>query len=375
MGPPPGLGTGYGWAPPPPRRRRWPLVVAGVSVLVLLVGLGVGGWAYGTGRLGFGPLSKADKAAATAIGDAVDSPSWADDEQRTCAATRLVHEHRSGDLAERGLIERDGDDWVFTGDWDTAEARVYADGVLACSDDWKKQLAEEWSLDETGCLDDVGRSHVADVLVDTAIQVDGDDAESVHDTAAARLDDCYGGAPDAVRATARPGDRSVDFDFTVPTAANATTTLSVDGPDGTETVTGTHYSAGTDEGGQQVCIDVTLTAHYGWGSTAASTPTHACGKAQPKRLWWTRLPSCTYSAGCTTWGLHVSGYATGIETLRLTSPVGHCPLTGGCTKTVVIGSDGRGSDDGLVLKVSGGGSLRTDDIDAHLGGLTARLHW
>ncbi|GAB2968541.1 hypothetical protein GCM10027076_00930 [Nocardioides montaniterrae] len=343
--------------------------------MLLVVGLGIGGWAFGTGRLGFGPLSKDDKAAAKAIADGADDPSWADDAQRSCAATKLLHAHRSGDLLDRGVVEHDGDGWRFTDEWDTDTARAYADGVLECSDDWKKQIASSWHLDDTGCLDDVGRSSVADSLLTTVVLVDDKEASAVHDAAAAKLDKCYGGKLDAITVSAHPGDRAVEFHLTLPEAANAETSVSVDGPDGTEQVAGTSYHAKTEEGGDRVCIDVTLEAHYGWGSKVTSGPTHACGKAKPKRLWWTRLPHCSYEAGCISWGLHASGFATGVETLRITSAAGDCPFASGdCTKSAIIGSDGRGFDKGMVLEVTGGAGRRTDDIIAKMGGLTARLH-
>ena len=118
-GPPPyGPFPGYGgFGPPPPRRSRLGPIIGAALALVLVIGLGVTGWLYATGRFGFGPLSAADKAAARAIVDGVERPAWAGEADTECAVDDLVHEHRSDGLESRGLVEREGTDWTYTGEW------------------------------------------------------------------------------------------------------------------------------------------------------------------------------------------------------------------------------------------------------------------
>lgn len=375
MGPPPmGPPPGRGYPPvPPPRRTPWGWIIGGGTALVLVVALGIGGWAFGTGRLGFGPLSAKDKAAASAIADGVKGPSWADSAQRSCAATKLLHHRRSKALAASGLITPDGAGWTFTGSWQAADAQTYADGLLACSDDWEKQVGDQWGLGDTGCLDQVGRTQVAAVLVTTELHVDGADARSAHDSASAALDQCYGTGVAKPTGTAAPAYRAVRFSFDLPTAANARTSLTVEGPDGEDTVNGTTYLAAAQQGGARVCIRATLSATYGWGSTVTST-TRVCGHAKPRRLWWARLPHCSEYAGCVTWALYPAGFRTGIERLTFNGSGGRndCPFVSGiCTRSVLIGSNGRGIDS-YVFRVTTGPGKRTD-ITAHLGGLSARL--
>ncbi|GAB3851519.1 hypothetical protein GCM10028801_01130 [Nocardioides maradonensis] len=359
---------------PPPRRGPWGLIIGGTTALLLVIALGIGGWAFGTGRLGFGPLSAKDKAAARAIADGVQGPSWADADQRACAATKLLHQRRSKALAASGLITRGGAGWRFTGSWQAADAQTYADGLLSCSADWEKQVGDQWKLSDTGCLDEVGRSQVAAVLVTAELKVDAADARAAHDSASAALDQCYGTGVAKPTGTAAPAYRAVRFSFDLPTAANARTSLTVEGPDGEDTVNGTTYLADAQEGGARVCIKATLTATYGWGSTVTST-TRTCGHAKPKRLWWSRLPHCSEYAGCVNWALYVAGYRTGFQRLELNGNggPGDCPLvSGNCDHDVLIGSDGRALGDPYLLKVTTGPGKRSDLV-AHLGGLTARL--
>ncbi|HWU23846.1 MAG TPA: hypothetical protein VN088_20070, partial [Nocardioides sp.] len=364
-----------GHAPvPPPRRTPWGWIIGGTTALVLVIALGIGGWAFATGRLGFGPLSAQDKAAAAAIADGVNSPSWADDGQRSCAATKLLHERRSKALAASGLITKDGDGWTFTGSWQPADAQRYAEDLLACSDDWKKQVGDQWKVSDTGCLDKVGRSQVAAVLVTSELRVDDADARKAHDSAADALDQCYGTGVAKPTGTATPAYRAVSFRFDLPDAANAQTTLTVDGPDGQQTVSGSTYQADAEEGGAKVCIKATLSATYGWGSTVTST-TRVCGHAKPKRLWWAKLPHCSEYAGCVVWALYPAGFRTGVESLTFNGSggPGDCPfVSGNCSHSVLIGSDGRGLDDAYVFRLTTGPGKRTD-VTAHMGGLTARL--
>ena len=93
----PGAPGGYGGPPfgQPPRKSRWKMFTGIGVALALVLGLGVFGFLYFTGRLGFGPLSGADKDAVTTIAKEVDAPKWFEKDQLECAADELVHETRS----------------------------------------------------------------------------------------------------------------------------------------------------------------------------------------------------------------------------------------------------------------------------------------
>lgn len=313
---------------------------------MLVVGLGTGAWAYATGRLGFGPLSAADEAAADAIAEGTTEPGWADEEQRTCAADALVGERRSAALEEAGLIEAaEGDAWTFTGEWDTDDARTYATELLECSDDWPAQLGEEWGLSDTSCLSDLGAETVADHLVVASLGVEGDDAAGAAEEAVASLDECYATDPAVPEADAKPAYRAVVFTFGETDVPDATTKVSVDQDGETSPLRRETYRARAYEGGERVCVTTRVTATYGWGTTR-SAEGERCGTAKPKTLTWKRLRGCATDevADCQSWRLSYSGFGTG-DTVRATlrENGGDCNSDSGqCTFTTTAPATGRG---------------------------------
>lgn len=366
---PPGGGWGGppppGWGPPPRRKRRWPLFVALAAVLVLVVGLGIGGWAYGTGRLGFGPLSTADKAAASAIADGVEAPEWVDADQLDCAADDLIRDARSGELEKRGLVERDGDDWTYTGAWRTDDAEAFYESVLDCSDDWEKQVGEEWQLDDTDCLDDIGTTTLGAFF---AADLVPDDPPAGHDEAVEKLDECYAEAPAAPQAQARPAYRAVQFTFTAPAASGGDVVLNTGGPGAWKPLSGTSAEVETKAGGQRGCIQAQTQVTYGWG-TSTTTEKEFCGVAQAPRIWWKKT-GCTASPGCRAWELRYEGFADLSRiTARYTSDGGNClSVSGSCSDTVLVAPGGRGK----VVTWSFPGSYRGVFV-ATVGKLRTRL--
>lgn len=347
---PPGGPPPYGWSPqPPPRRGTWKWVVAGVVALVLVAGTATAGWAFFTGRLGFGPLSAADEAAADAIATGVEGPAWADDEQRACAADALVTDRRSAALEESGLITpADGDAWTFTGDWDPDDAHTYAEELLDCGDDWSAQLGEEWALSDTSCLSDLGTDTVADHLVVAALGVDDDDAVTAGEEAVAALDECYAADPEAPKAQAQRAYRAVTFTFAETDLSDAdavSSEVSVEHDGETTPLRRSTYRARTYEGGEEACITARVALTYGWGTTREAER-ESCGKAEPKELFWKKLSRCASDQvpNCVSWRLHYAGFGTGATvsgTLRENG--GDCNSQGGvCTFTTTAPSTGRG---------------------------------
>ncbi|MCX6401799.1 MAG: hypothetical protein NTX33_17945 [Propionibacteriales bacterium] len=345
-GPPPG---GFGGPPQyggPPRKRRWPLFLGLGLSLLLVIGVAVTGWLYFSGRFGIGPLSAADKDAVAAITDGVDAPAWADEDQVECAVDDLIHESRSGELEKRGLIERDGDDWTYTGEWEVADATAYFDKLLDCSDDWADQVGETWQLEDTDCLEDIGTSTIGayfarDLL--TLSDKDRDDsAEKGHAKAVEELDACYAEAPAVPKGTAKPAYRSVTFTFEVPSAANGEVVINTGGAGSWTPLSGSSASVDTEEGGQRGCVEAQVVVTYPWGTTSESQA-ESCGTSKPKRIWWKKA-KCTSAPGCYAWQLHYEGFKdyTSI-TARYTSNGGNCmAVSGGCADTIITQGGGRG---------------------------------
>ncbi|GAA1539413.1 hypothetical protein [Nocardioides humi] len=365
-GPYPGYG---GFGPTPPRRSRIGLVIAGVLALVLVIGLGVTGWLYATGRFGIGPLSAADKDAARAIVDGVERPAWAGKADVECAVDELVHEHRSGGLEERGLVERSGDDWTYSGEWRSDDATAYYTSLLDCTGDWAEQVGAEWDLDDTGCLDDIGVSTMSAWFAqDTLTLGDGEEAaEEDRKRAVEALDDCYLQAPPAPQATARPAYRAVKFAFAAPDGGDVV--ISTGGPGNWTPLSGTSTKVETEEGGAEACVQAQAVTTYPWGSTAESEQ-QFCGKAKPKRIWWKRQSSCTVEPGCYAFRLHYAGFRDFASvTATFTSNGGNClSVSGSCTNTVAAVPGGRGS----VVTWSFPGSYRGNFV-ARVGNLSAKI--
>ncbi|HWM73575.1 MAG TPA: hypothetical protein VNQ53_07535, partial [Nocardioides sp.] len=179
--------------------------------MLLVAGLSVAAWAYFTGRFGVGPLSAKDEAAVSAIADDVEAPAWADADARECAADELVHESRSADLEKRGVIDAEGDGWTYTGEWRYPDASTYVEALLDCSDDWPEQVGDEWELESTDCLADIGASTMAGFFVaETFTLSEGqEDADDARAEAVSALDECYVADPPEPSANARPAYRAV----------------------------------------------------------------------------------------------------------------------------------------------------------------------
>lgn len=369
--PPPPYGPfpGYGgFAPPPRRRSRVGLVVAGVLALVLVIGLGVTGWLYATGRFGIGPLSAADEDAARAIVDGVERPAWAGRADVECAVDDLVHEHRSGGLEERGLVEHSGGDWSYSGEWRGADATAFYASLLDCTGDWAEQVGAAWNLDDTDCLGDVGVSTMSawfahDTLtIDTGEDTVGEDAKK----AVAALDKCYLTSPQAPQATARAAYRAVEFTFAAPAGD---VDLSTGGPGSWKPLDGTTTKVATEEGGAEACVQAQAVTTYPWGSTAAAEQ-EFCGTAKPRRIWWTRQAVCTAEPGCYSFRLHYAGFRDLAPVVAtFTSNGGGCmSVSGSCVDTVTAEPGGRGT----VVTWSFPGSYHGSFV-ARVGKLTAKI--
>lgn len=372
-GPPPGYPGHGGWGgpPPPPRKSRVGLVVGGLLALALVIGLGVSGFLYFTGKLGFGPLSASDKAAAASISDGVEKPAWASDDDVQCAVDDLVHQHRSGGLEERGLVRGGGEDWTYTGEWKRADATAFYDELLDCTDDWAEQVGKEWKLDDTDCLDDIGSSTMAAYFAQDGLKLTdgGDAAEEDRKEAVEKLDKCYAKAPAAPQATATPGYRSVTFTFSQAAPEGGTVVLKTGGEGSWSPLSGTTTSVDTEEGGARACVEAQAEASYPWGSAMASEK-QFCGTAKPKRIYWTKAAKCTAGPGCYAFKLQYEGFKDFAQvTARYTSNGGSCmAVSGSCTDTVPALPGGRGT----VTTWSFPGSYRGSFV-ARVGGLKAKL--
>lgn len=350
-GPPPGFGGPGGpggFGPPPPRKRRLGLIIAGALSLVLVIALAVTGWLYFTGRFGVGPLSAADKEAASAIVDGVEKPAWASDDDVECAVDEVVHEHRSGGLEERGVVDKRGDDWKYTGEWRADDANAYYESLLDCSDDWARAVGEEWGLEDTDCLDDIGSDTIgAFFAAETLTLSTGEDtAEKDRTKAVEELDECYLQQPEAPQATATPGYRSVDFEFAPADATGpGEAVLSTGGTGDWTPLSGTTASVETDQGGARGCVQAQAATTYPWGSTATAEA-EICGTARPKRVFWVRPKAkCTAEPGCYSFELHYEGFKDFASiTARYTSNGGNCLATSGsCADTITAAPGGKGT--------------------------------
>jgi len=338
FGPPPG--------PPPAPRRRWPIILAGALAVLLVAGLSVTAWAFFTGRFGVGPLSAKDKAAVSAIAEGVEAPEWTDAEARECAADELVHESRSAELEKRGLIDADGDGWTYTGEWRYSDATTYTEALLDCSDDWVEQLGDEWELESSDCLAEIGASTMAGfVVAETLTLSEGQDAaDEGRAEAVSALDECYLADPPEPSAKARPAYRAVVFTFDDLGPEVGTATLQVRDDGAWKPLGGNNtHAVDTDAGGRKGCVEAQAEATFPWGSTT-TTDKRFCGRSQPARIWWVRAKNCTYTSGCTTWDLRYEGFASfDTQSVRLLENGGDCNSESGqCEHTFITGATGRG---------------------------------
>ncbi|TWH04858.1 hypothetical protein L615_000100000130 [Nocardioides sp. J9] len=334
-----------------------------------MIGLGVGGFLYFTGRLGIGPLSAADKDAAKAIAAGVEKPAWASNGDVDCAVDELLHEHRSGDLEERGLVERSGDTWTYTGEWKRADANTYYESLLDCSGNWAKQVGDEWDLEDTDCLDDIGAGTMAAWFAQDSLELsDGEDAaEEDRAEAVEALDECYLKTPPPPKATARAAYRAVEFTFTN-SASAGDVVINTGGPGSWTPLKGQKVKIDTDEGGARGCVEAQAVTTYPWGSEAEAVD-EFCGTSKPKRIWW-KKKRCTTEPGCYAFQLHYEGFRDFESiTASYTSNGGDCmAVSGRCSDTVTAAIGGRGT----VVTWSFPGSYQGNFV-ARVGKLKSRL--
>jgi hypothetical protein len=320
-------------------------VLAAVLAVLLVAGLSVTAWAYLTGRFGFGPLSAKDEKAVTAIADGVEAPEWASSADRECAADELVQDHRSAELAKRGLVDAKGDGWTYSGKWHYDDASTYVEALLDCSGDWEQEVGDEWDLESTDCLEDIDDPTMADYIVaeTLALSEGQDDADRGHEEAISALDECYVTDPPEPSAKARPGYRSVRFTFDDLGADAGRATLMIRDDGAWKPLDGNRHSVDTDSGGQRACVDARAEAAYPWGTTTEAETT-VCGKSEPSRVWWVKAKSCSFTAGCTTWELRYEGFESfTTKTVRLLENGGDCNSESGtCTFRFYTDPSGRG---------------------------------
>lgn len=375
-GGPPGAPPGGFGGPPfgqPPRKKRWPLFVASGVALALVAGLGVFGFLYFTGRLGFGPLSGADKDAVTTIAKEVEVPTWVDEDQAECAADELVHESRSKDLEDRGLIERDGDDWTYTGEWEADDATSYFAKVLDCSDDWADQVGEVWKVDDTDCLEDIGTDTIGTYFAAESLTLGDkkdDSVEKGRDEAVEALDKCYADDPAAPKATAAPAYRAVTFTFEAPDADSGEASLEVNRDGSWSPLSRKTIDIDTDEGGKQGCVSARTVTTYPWGTTKTSED-EFCGESKPKRIYWQRAKKCTAAPGCVAWQLRYEGFASyELITAKYTNNGGDCmAVSGKCTTTAF---DRKGEGRGIIVTWSFPASYKGNFV-GRVDGLKAKI--
>ncbi|MBS45203.1 MAG: hypothetical protein CMH83_18940 [Nocardioides sp.] len=154
-------------------RRLSTRILVGLVALLLVVAASAGGWAYATGRLGFGPLSAQEERAVETLPGSLDVPEVLDQAALTCAAADLVRTDRLRGLRRDGLVGADGG---ATGEWTTAQATDFYAAALDCADGWAAPVARQWGLDRPACLTRVGTSAVAAMLVAETLGAESDEA-------------------------------------------------------------------------------------------------------------------------------------------------------------------------------------------------------
>ncbi|MEZ0579859.1 serine/threonine-protein kinase [Nocardioides sp. MH1] len=169
-------------------------VLTSLLVVAVLAGFGV---AYATGRLGFGPLSTADKHAADVLADSVRI-GWLDEHDAKCASRQFVDEHRAGGLRSVGLL--DGDSKYHDDVWTARLATAYESAAIDClGSDWASVLAKRWKYGDQGmrCLAREGPEVVASVLGAQFAAAHGDDTADLP-SGAGDITECVAPAPAGV---------------------------------------------------------------------------------------------------------------------------------------------------------------------------------
>ena len=346
-----GGGGGYGgpqgpsWNQPPPKKSKAKLIVALALVVVLVAALSVSGWLYASGRLGFGPLSAKDEAAADTIAENVEGPEWASDKDKQCAADQMVEDGRAERLEKAGLVDPKGDGWTYTGTWKADEAAEYGEAVLDCAKDWPEKVGELWSLDDTDCLADIDSEEIAAYFLSESLEIeDPDDIEKGREDAIEELDECYVSELSLPAVQTTPAYRAVKFTFGQVEGAEDTEVMVRDAGGSYEPLSGNSRTVDTGEGGKQGCVELQVEASYPWG-TSSRKESRACGKSKPKRLFWKRAGGCDYTPGCFSWALRYEGFESfdsGIA--KLTENGGSCESqSGNCDISFFVPANGRGT--------------------------------
>ncbi len=346
-----GGGGGYGgpqgpsWNQPPPKKSKAKLIVALALVVVLVAALSVSGWLYASGRLGFGPLSAKDEAAADTIAENVEGPEWASDKDKQCAADQMVEDGRAERLEKAGLVDPKGDGWTYTGTWKADEAAEYGEAVLDCAKDWPEKVGELWSLDDTDCLADIDSEEIAAYFLAESLEIeDPDDIEKGREDAIEELDECYVSELSLPAVQTTPAYRAVKFTFGQVEGAEDTEVMVRDAGGSYEPLSGNSRTVDTGEGGKQGCVELQVEASYPWG-TSSRKESRACGKSKPKRLFWKRAGGCDYTPGCFSWALRYEGFESfdsGIA--KLTENGGSCESqSGNCDISFFVPANGRGT--------------------------------
>ena len=179
-----------------------------------------------------------------------------------------MHESRSADLEKRGLIDADGDGWTYTGEWQYPDATTYVEALLDCSDDWAEQLGDEWELESTDCLADIGASTMAGYFVaETLTLSEGqEEADEGRADAVSALDECYVADPPEPSAKARSAYRAVVFKFDDLGPEAGTATLQVRDDGAWKPLDGRTHAVDTDAGGRKGCVDAQVEATFPWGT-------------------------------------------------------------------------------------------------------------
>ena len=313
--------------------------------MVLVAALSVSGWLYTTGRLGFGPLSAKDEAAADTIAAGVEGPEWASKKDKQCAADQMVEDGRAERLEKAGLVDPKGDGWTYTGKWKADEAEEYGQAVLDCAKDWPDKVGELWSLDDTDCLADIDTDAIAAYfLVDTLEVDEPKDLENGREDAVEALDECYVSELSLPTVKKTPAYRAVKFTFGEVEGAEDTEVMVRDGGGSYEPLSGNSRTVDTGEGGKQGCVELQVEASYPWG-TSSRKESRVCGTSKPKKLFWKRVGGCDYTPNCFSWALRYEGFESfdsGVA--KLTENGGSCEsASGNCDISFFVPANGRGT--------------------------------
>ncbi|MGH3350222.1 MAG: hypothetical protein ACRDPS_06100 [Nocardioides sp.] len=362
--------------PPLPRRRRdrgrpvrlvlrWLVIVCVVAAVAVL---GTSAWAYFSGEIG--PMRGDEKDVARTLTLAGDTPAWADPEQLRCAAEAVVKDKGSSGLTDAGVVTKTGSGFSYTGEWPSALGSQWYSELLDCADgvganSWAKQVAGAWTLEDPGCLSEVGRPAIAGVLAVTDLRLTDEDLAAKNVAAITDLDSCYARTPAAPTAGAASGYRQVTLKVTAPTVTAGIPSID----DGSAEPTAGEdpeltYTLPVDKGGAEACVEATTKVTYAWGTVRTGEPAKLCGNAAEARMEWRKVnhtcpkgkPKCTYVAA------YVDGLAADQSLTVTYKPSGDFKCPGKkptCKVKIKAGSEGRAQTSGILATGKKGKILAT----------------